>query len=217
MNGKQVRVLIADDQDVIRAGLKALFESTSDLKVVGEASDGASAVALAAALCPDVVVMDVRMPILDGIHATAQIASPTRVLVLTTFEIDNYVYGALRAGASGFLLKTAPAEELIEAVRLIADGNDLLAAVKTAEVIAKFATRDPVATQRMASLTAREREVLALMGSGANNQEIARALVIGEETVRTHVKRVFAKLGFRDRAQAVVFAYEAGIVGTATS
>ena len=208
-----IRILIVDDQMIVLAGLRAIFATAPDLIVVGEANSGEAALEACATLQPDVVIMDVRMPGLDGIAATEQIAPPVRVLILTTFEIDNYVFAALRAGASGFLLKTAPAEEIIDAVRIIAAGTDLLASAKTAEVIRAFAARDPATAQRLNSLTVREREVLAAIGSGANNSEIATMLLIGEETVRTHVKRVFAKLGIRDRVQAVVFAYEAGLVG----
>lgn len=208
-----ISILIVDDQPIVRTGVRSILETVPDFAVVGEASDGAEAVTLCQTMRPDVTIMDVRMPGMDGIEATEKVAEVTRVLVLTTFELDNYVYGALRAGACGFMLKTARAEELIDAVRCIAKGEDLLAPSKTAEVIATFANRDSIAISRLGSLTAREREVLVLMASGANNREIATQLVVGEETVRTHVKRVFAKLGFRDRTQAVVFAYEAGLVG----
>jgi DNA-binding NarL/FixJ family response regulator len=215
-----VRVVIADDQALVRAGFSALLADADGLDVVGEAADGAEAVSLARALRPDIVLMDVRMPGVDGLAATAQItADPelaaTRVIVLTTFELDDYVFGALRAGASGFLLKDLEPVELLAAIRVVADGDALLAPRITRRLIAAFAGRgergvpDPAALQE---LTPRECEVLALVGAGLSNQEIAAQLTVSPLTAKTHVSRVMTKLAARDRAQLVVAAYETGLV-----
>ncbi|MCI0156286.1 response regulator transcription factor [Leifsonia shinshuensis] len=215
-----VRIALADDQALIREGFRAILERSDDLVVVGEAVDGIDAVSLARRLKPDVVVMDVRMPGLDGIQATARItADPdlaaTRVLVVTTFEVDEYVFAALRAGASGFLLKDLEADDLRRAVRIVADGNSLLAPSVTRRLIAEFAarpTRDSAILDRLGELTAREKEIVVLVGRGLSNDEIARRLQISATTAKTHVSRAMLKLGARDRAQLVVFAYDAGLV-----
>jgi len=211
-------VVVADDQAMIRAGFAALLAAQPDLQVVGEAADGMEAVAAARDLRPDVVLMDVRMPNLDGLEATRRITEAGReskVLILTTFDIDDYVYAALRGGASGFLLKDAPPADLITAVRVVAAGDALLAPSVTRRLIEEFATRRPVDERealRLNALTAREVDVLRLVASGLANAEIAEELTIAEETVKSHVGRIFAKLGLRDRAQAVVLAYESGLV-----
>jgi len=210
-------VLVADDQAMIRAGLRKLLEAEQDLAVVGEAGDGEDAVAEARRLRPDVVLMDIRMPVLDGIEATHRIvaAQPaTRVLVLTTFGLDTYVFEALRAGASGFMLKDAPPEELIAAVRIVAAGDALLAPSVTRAVVEEFA-RGPAPAPRppaLDELTPREREVLDLLARGLSNPEICSELVISEATAKTHVARILQKLGLRDRVQAVIYAYESGLV-----
>jgi DNA-binding NarL/FixJ family response regulator len=221
-----IRVVIADDQTIVRAGFAALLGAQADNTVVGEAGDGREAVHLALAHRPDVVVMDIRMPNMDGIEATRRIlAQPgseaLRVLVLTTFDIDEYVYDALAAGASGFLLKDATAEELVSAVRVVARGDSLLAPQITGRLVREFAKQRrsrPQPPPALSTLTARESEVLILMAGGLSNGEIAARLVVSEHTVKTHVARVFTKLGLRDRAQAVMLAYESGIVipGTAS-
>lgn len=222
------RVLLADDQTLVRAGFRALLDSEEGIEVVGEAEDGEQAVALAVATRPDVVLMDIRMPRLDGLEATRRIvADPaladTRVLVLTTFELDEYVFGALRAGASGFLLKDVDAVALIEAVRLTADGQALLAPTVVRRLIEEFVATPVTAPtpavvaeadeSSLSDLTPREREVLTLVGRGLTNQEIAEQLVLSPLTAKTHVSRLFLKLGARDRAQLVVTAYETGLVG----
>ena len=218
-----IRVLLADDQHLVRAGFRALLDSEDGIEVVGEAVDGEQAVQEARRLRPDVVLMDVRMPVLDGLQATALIgADPalagTRVLVLTTFELDEYVFGALRAGASGFLLKDVEPTALLDAVRLVARGEALLAPSVTRTVIAAFvasAPADPAPLAddgRLAALTPREREVLGLVGRGMSNAEMADHLVVSPLTTKTHVARLFQKLGVRDRAQLVVAAYETGLV-----
>ncbi|HET6824942.1 MAG TPA: response regulator transcription factor [Amnibacterium sp.] len=213
-----IRVLVADDQAMVRAGFAALLAAQPDLEVVGQAENGAEAVALAAATAPDVVLMDVRMPVLDGIAATRQVIAGTpgtRVVVLTTFDVDDYVLDAIRAGASGFLLKDAPPDDLVAAVRIVARGDALLAPSVTRRLIERLAvgaSSPPSSPSALPELTQREREVLVEVAKGRSNQEIAAALVIAEQTVKTHVSRVLGKLGLRDRAQAVVAAYESGLV-----
>ena len=213
-----VRVVLADDQALLRHGLRLIIDAQDDLEVVGEAGNGEQAIALARRLRPDVVLMDVRMPELDGLAATEALLSrdfPGRVLVLTTFDLDEYVVRALRAGASGFLLKDAPAEQLVAGIRAVAVGDALLAPSVTRRLIERHLRLEetsPDVAARLAELTAREREVLELLGHGRSNAEIARALTLGEATIKTHVSRIFAKLGLRDRVHAVVFAYEAGLV-----
>lgn len=214
------KVLIADDQALVRAGFRVLVDSASDLEVVGEAADGGEAVRIARELHPDVVLMDIRMPGVDGIQATRELLGDERgggirVIILTTFDIDEYVFQALRAGASGFLLKDTGAEELINGVRVVAAGDALLAPSVTRRLIAEFARRaDPhlAPPAALASLTEREREVLGLVARGLSNSEIAEELVISPTTAKTHVSRVMLKLGARDRAQLVVIAYESGLV-----
>jgi DNA-binding NarL/FixJ family response regulator len=212
------RVVVVDDQEVVRAAFGALLATQPDFTVVGTAPDGAQAVRLCAKEQPDVVLMDIRMPVMDGIEATRRIvaAEPRpRVLVLTTFDLDEHVYDALEAGASGFLLKDVTAERLFDAVRVIAAGEALLDPGVTRRLVAEFArlrTRVAAPTVTLRGLTPREREVLLLVAEGLSNPEIAARLVVGEETVKTHVSRVLAKLGLRDRTQAVVLAYESGLV-----
>lgn len=210
-------VLIADDQALVRVGLRKILEIEPDTTVVGEAVDGADAVRETARLSPDVVVMDIRMPVLDGIEATRRIvaAQPaTKVLMLTTFGLDDYVFEALRAGASGFMLKDAPPEEIASAVRIVAGGDALLAPAVTRGVVAEFARQRPAPTPpaALAELTTREREVLELLARGMSNAEICDRLVITEATAKTHVARILQKLHLRDRIQAVIYAYEAGLV-----
>ena len=212
-----IRVLVADDQALMRGGFRMILDAESDLEVIGEAIDGADAVRGFERWQPDVVVMDVRMPTMDGIEATRRITAidpSAKVLILTTFDLDEYVYDALRAGASGFLLKDRPPEELIHAVRVVAGGDALLAPAVTRRLIEEFAHRPdgPVAPAGLDELTDREREVLVLMARGLSNAEIASALFVAETTVKTHVGRVLHKLALRDRAQAVVLAYESGLV-----
>ncbi|WP_285026940.1 response regulator transcription factor [Plantibacter sp. ME-Dv--P-122b] len=213
-----IDVLIADDQAMVRAGFAALLDAHDGIRVTGQAANGAEAVTLSARLDPDVILMDVRMPELDGIEATKRILGPgypaakvPRIIMLTTFDIDDYVYDALQAGASGFLLKDALPEDLVHAVRVVAAGDALLAPSVTRRMIAQFAAQKPRAshgTARLAELTEREREVLVLIGHGRSNSEIAATLFIAEQTVKTHV----AKVGARDRVQAVIFAYDTGLV-----
>jgi DNA-binding NarL/FixJ family response regulator len=212
-------VLIADDQALVRVGLRKILETERETETVGEACDGDEAVAEALRLRPDVVLMDIRMPVLDGIEATRRIvtAQPsTRVLILTTFGLDTYVYDALRAGASGFMLKDAPPEEIAAAVQIVARGDALLAPAVTRAVIEEFARHQPVATSApppaVAELTPREQEVFELLARGLSNPEICEKLVISEATTKTHVARIFQKLGLRDRVQAVIYAYETGLV-----
>lgn len=212
-----MRVLVVDDQELFRTGFRLILESEPDIEVVGEASDGVEAVTAARRLTPDVVVMDVRMPRLDGVAATARICaeSSAKVLVLTMFDVDEYVYAALRAGASGFLLKDARRAELIGGVRVVAAGDALLAPSVTRRLIAEVAGRartHPEAPARLAGLTPRERDILRELAAGRSNTELAARLVVTEHTVKTHVSSVLSKLGLRDRAQAVVFAYESGMV-----
>jgi DNA-binding NarL/FixJ family response regulator len=217
-------ILIADDQALVRVGLRKILESEPELTVVGEASDGEEAVDAARRLQPDVVLMDIRMPVLDGIEATRRIADAhagTRVLMLTTFALDTYVYDALRAGASGFMLKDAPPEEIAAAVRIVASGEALLAPAITRTVIEEFARQRPAApptpTPALATLTPREREVLDLLARGLSNPEICKRLVISEATTKTHVARILQKLDLRDRVQAVIYAYESGLVAPGTA
>ena len=213
------RVLIADDQALVRAGFRMILDAEDDLDVVGEASDGAEAVKLARQMKPDVVLMDIRMPELDGIEATRRIAElatdpPTRVLMLTTFDLNEYVYEALRAGASGFLLKDVPPEQLAAGIRIVAQGEALLAPSITKRLIQEFARATPATPEPpkgLDELTARELEVFKLVARGLSNAEIAQELIVSETTVKTHVARVLMKLDLRDRVQAVVLAYESGI------
>jgi DNA-binding NarL/FixJ family response regulator len=212
-----IRVLIADDQALVRTGFRVILDAEPDLQVVGEAADGREAVDLVQQKRPDVVLMDIRMPNLDGIEATRHLTAlprAPRVLMLTTFDLDQYVYEALRAGASGFLLKDAGADELLHGVRVVAAGEALLSPSITRRLIADYARRPPASEQpaALAELTPRELEVLRLLARGLSNREIARELVLGEATVKTHVARVFQKLDLHDRAQAVVLAYETGLV-----
>jgi DNA-binding NarL/FixJ family response regulator len=215
-----IRILIADDQPLMRTGFRMILDAEPDIEVVGEAPDGEDAVRLAERVRADVVLMDVRMPRMDGIEATRRLAGPNvqdpvRVLILTTFDLDEYVLSALRAGASGFLLKDVPPEDLVEAIRIVAAGDALLAPSVTRRLIGEFSRlggpRGP-RRGRVEDLTERETEVLALVAQGLSNAEIAAHLVVAEQTVKTHVSRVLTKLGLRDRAQAVVFAYESGLV-----
>ncbi|MEU8385038.1 response regulator transcription factor [Streptosporangium sp. NPDC048865] len=214
-----IRVLIADDQALIRIGLRVLIETEDDLEVAGEAADGRQALELARRLRPDVVLMDIRMPGVDGLSALRDIAADpllaaTRVIVLTTFEIDEYIFAALREGAGGFLTKDAEPDEVLRAVRVVAEGGSLLSTSVTRRVIGEFVhRRAPVAPDRLLSgLTEREREIVALVGEGLSNVEIAALLVVSPATVRTHVGRAMTKLGARDRAQLVVIAYQSGLV-----
>lgn len=213
-----IRVLIADDQALVRGGFRLILETQEDIEVVGEAANGREAVEQARALRPDVVLMDVRMPGTDGLQATRLLLTdpdPPRVLMLTTFDLDEYVYDALRAGASGFLLKDVRPEQLADAVRVVATGETLLAPAITRRLVEQYLRRPPPGTSTppgLAALTERELDVLQLIARGRSNAEIARSLFVSETTVKTHITHVFAKLGLRDRAQAVVLAYESGLV-----
>jgi DNA-binding NarL/FixJ family response regulator len=212
-----MRVLLVDDQELVRSGFAMLLGAQDDIEIVGEAGDGAAAVEQAAALAPDVVLMDVRMPGMDGIEATRRIvdAQPgTKVLVLTTFDLDEYVYAAIQAGASGFLLKDAPAADLVRGVRVVAAGDSLLAPSVTRRLIEEVAGKGgtTIASAAVDDLTAKEREVLEHLAHGMSNAEIAEAMYVSEATVKTHVGHVLTKLGVRDRVQAVVLAYETGVV-----
>jgi DNA-binding NarL/FixJ family response regulator len=223
--GQTVRVVVADDHQVVRTGFAALLDTQPDFTVLATASDGAEAVRLSRELRPDVVLMDVRMPGTNGIEATRQLCTGSepgpRVIILTTFDLDEYVYDALRAGASGFLLKDVTAERLFDAVRVVASGEALLAPAITRRLIGEFARLRPQRTKPaaivLADLTPRETEVLRLLAEGLSNPEIADRLVVTEETVKTHVSRVLHKLGLRDRTQAVVIAYESGLVTPGSS
>ncbi|MER7621792.1 response regulator transcription factor [Streptomyces sp. NPDC126503] len=215
-----IRVVLADDQNLVRAGFRSILSGEEDIEVVGEAGDGEQAVALARELRPDVVLMDIRMPVLDGLAATGRITSDgdlaeVRVVVLTTFDADDHVYGALRAGASGFLVKDTEPMELLHAVRVVARGDALIAPAVTRRLIAEFAGRigrQPDPAPRLNALTEREREVLGLVGAGLSNDEIAGRLVLSPATAKTHVSRIMTKLGVRDRAQLVIPAYESGMI-----
>ena len=211
-----IRVVLADDEALVRGGFRMILEAQADIEVVGEAEDGVGAVRQVRATAPDVVLMDIRMPAMNGIEATAEVsrqAPSTRVLMLTTFDLDEYVYGALVAGASGFLLKETRPEVLADAVRTVAGGEALLAPTVLRRLVDQHATTaSPTDRKRLSVLTEREVEVLRLIGRGASNDEISRALWVAESTVKTHVTRIFSKLGLRDRVQAVVLAYETGLV-----
>jgi DNA-binding NarL/FixJ family response regulator len=215
-----IRVLLADDQELVRAGFRMILETQADIEVVGEAGDGVEAVAATRRLRPDVVLMDIRMPNLDGLQATKQVmatGSRSRVLILTTFDLDEYVYQALAAGASGFLLKNAPPEQLIDAVRVVAAGDALLSPAITRRVIEQFTWLPPPGgTDVLAGLTDREREVLKLVARGMSNAEIAAQLFVSDATVKSHVAHLLAKLQLRDRVQAVVLAYESGLIRPGT-
>ena len=217
-----IRVLVVDDQELLRSAFRAVIDAEDDMEVVGEAAEGAEAVRLASSASPDVVVMDVRMPVMDGIEATRRITSahpdgPPRILVLTTFDLDEYVFEALRAGASGFVLKSRPLEELLSGIRVVAAGEALLAPSVTRRLVAYFAKQArarPTRRSDLDQLTEREREALLLVARGLSNAEVAKALYVSIPTAKTHVSRVLSKLGARDRAQLVVIAYESGLVGT---
>jgi DNA-binding NarL/FixJ family response regulator len=217
-----IRVMVVDDQAMVREGFAALLAAQPDITVVGDAANGADAVTASRRLDPDVILMDVRMPVMDGLSATEKIldvppgATAPKVLILTTFDLDDYVFGALRAGASGFVLKDAPSAELVHAVRVVASGEALLAPSVTRKLIADYTRRGRPDNRKhsatLGSLTPRETDVLRLIADGRSNQEIAADLVLAEQTVKTHVSRLLTKLNLRDRAQAVVFAYESGLV-----
>ncbi|MFB7581730.1 response regulator [Streptomyces hydrogenans] len=218
-----IKILLVDDEPLVRAGLRAVLEAQPDIEVVGEAADGAAVVPLVRSLRPDVVAMDVRMPLMDGIEATSAVLrtvdSPPKILVVTTFENDEYVYGALRAGADGFLLKRARPAEIVHAVRLVAEGDSLLFPAAVRDLAASYGAErgDGAAREALtrAGLTEREKNVLRLMARGLSNAEIATRLVVGTETVKSHVSAILAKLGARDRTQAVIAAYESGFVSPA--
>lgn len=210
-----LRVVIADDQPMMRAGFKAVLEATGDIEVVGEASNGAEAVEVATEQAPDVVLMDIRMPVMDGIEATRRLPRQ-KVLILTTFGVDDYIIAALRAGASGFLLKDAPTAKVVEAVRAVAAGDAMLSPAVTRQLLDQVGRRLPAAVSQepegLAQLTEREREVLRMLAAGLTNAEIAGALVVSEATVKSHVSNLLGKLGLRDRVQAVIYAYETRLI-----
>jgi DNA-binding NarL/FixJ family response regulator len=214
----KIRIVIADDQALVRSGFRLIVDARPDLEVVGEAEDGEQAVALVEELEPDLILLDIRMPNLDGIEATKQIVasgSGTRILVLTTFDLDEYVYGAIRAGASGFLLKDVRPGELVDAIRVVASGNALLGPTAVERLLRRFSVPvddHPMDTAAVGSLTDREAETLRLLANGLSNAEIAATLVVSETTVKTHVSNLLRKLGVRDRVQAVIAAYDAGVV-----
>jgi DNA-binding NarL/FixJ family response regulator len=213
----KIRIVIADDQALVRSGFRLIVDARPDLEVVGEAEDGEQAVALVEELDPDVILLDIRMPNLDGIEATKRIVasgSSTRILVLTTFDLDEYVYGAIRAGASGFLLKDVRPGELVDAIRVVASGNALLGPTAVDRLLWRFSGPDDEPSREVAvgSLTDREAETLRLLANGLSNAEIAATLVVSETTVKTHVSNLLRKLGVRDRVQAVIAAYDAGVV-----
>ena len=219
MTGSSIRIVLADDQALVRAGFRSLLDAQDDVEVIGEAADGDEAVRLASELRPNLVLMDVRMPGLDGLEATRRIAADgqlgdVRVVILTTFDVDEYVFEAIRSGASGFLVKDTQPAELLQAVRVVAEGDALLSPGITRRLIEEFATRakDPVTDAELEELTNREREVLALVAEGLTNDEIAQRLYVSPATAKTHVSRAMSKLGARDRAQLVVIAYESGLV-----
>jgi DNA-binding NarL/FixJ family response regulator len=213
-----IRVLICDDQALVRAGFRAILEAQPDIEVAGEAENGAEVVGLAQRRAPDVILMDIRMPVLDGVEATRRLVaggSPARILVLTTFDLDEYVHAAIRAGASGFLLKDVTPAKLLEAIRIVAAGDALLAPSVTRRLLERFATTLPQrdhSSEALAALTSRETEVLRLLAGGLSNAEIAASLVVSEATVKTHISSLLRKLGLRDRVQAVILAYETGLV-----
>ena len=217
-----IRVLICDDQALVRAGFRAILESRREIEVVGEAENGADAVALTERRRPDVILMDIRMPVLDGVEATRRLVedgSPARILVLTTFDLDEYVHAAIRAGASGFLLKDVTPAKLVEAIRIVAGGDALLAPSVTRRLLERFSATLPAGdhtSEVLGQLTARETEVLRLLAGGLSNAEIASELVVSEATVKTHISSLLRKLGLRDRVQAVILAYETGLVGRGT-
>jgi DNA-binding NarL/FixJ family response regulator len=211
----KTRIVIADDQALVRSGFRLIVDARPDLEVVGEAEDGEQAVALVEELDPDVILLDIRMPNLDGIEATKRIVdsgSGTRILVLTTFDLDEYVYGAIRAGASGFLLKDVRPNELVDAIRVVASGNALLGPTAVERLLRRFSGERPLDTAAVGLLTDREAETLRLLANGLSNAEIAATLVVSETTVKTHVSNLLRKLGVRDRVQAVIAAYDAGVV-----
>ncbi|HEY2543340.1 MAG TPA: response regulator transcription factor [Gaiellaceae bacterium] len=208
-----IRVLVVDDQPLVRSGFRMVLEERPDLELVGEASDGVQALELARELDPDVILMDVRMPNLDGVEATRRLVESgtrARILVLTTFDLDEYVYAAIRAGASGFLLKDVEPAELVDAIRVVAAGNSLFGPAATERLLARFA--EPPSGRALADLTDREQEILRLLATGLSNAELAERLFLGETTVKTHVSSILRKLGVRDRVQAVIAAYDAGLV-----
>jgi DNA-binding NarL/FixJ family response regulator len=211
----KIRIVIADDQALVRSGFRLILDAREDFDVVGEAEDGEQAVALVEKLEPDVILLDIRMPVLDGVEAARRIVesgSGTRILVLTTFDLDEYVYGAIRAGASGFLLKDVRPSDLVDAVRVVASGNALLGPAAVEKLVQRFSEERSVDVATIESLTEREAEILRLLANGLSNAEIAATLVVSETTVKTHVSNLLRKLGVRDRVQAVIAAYDAGIV-----